>query len=210
MSYKFPHPELPNPDSEKSIFINCPYDSEYEPFFDAIIFSVVASGFIPRSAKESEMIAVSRMERILHALYTSKYSIHDLSRCRYEGNQMLARFNMPLELGLAMSRRYPGNGKILHNWLVLVPNDAPYGKFVSDLSGFDLKQYPGNETELIRALLAWLMVLPGALPRICPSPVIERFLEFKVRKKQLKEEWGDDVPWKSLLEAVKATIPDFA
>ncbi len=45
------------------------------------------------------------MARIVRALANSKYLIHDLSRCTGEGIENVARFNMPLELGMAMARR---------------------------------------------------------------------------------------------------------
>jgi hypothetical protein len=106
------------PDPRKSVFINCPYDPEYEPLADALLLAVVVCGFIPRSALESGLAAIPRVERIFHAIHTSKYSIHDLSRCRGEGDTVLARFNMPLELGMAMFRRFASDEE--HNWLVLV------------------------------------------------------------------------------------------
>lgn len=90
----------------KAVFINCPFDQDFEPTFDAIVFSVACCGFTPRSALESGDVAVSRMERIVRAIFSSHLSIHDLSRCRGEGDEQLARFNMPLELGIAMARRY--------------------------------------------------------------------------------------------------------
>lgn len=205
-----PHPALPLPDSKKSIFINCPYDSDYEPLFDAIIFTIVSCGFIPRSAKESGKVSVSRMERIFHAIYTSDYSIHDLSRCHGEGESLLARFNMPLELGLAMSRRYPGDGTVSHDWLVLVPEGAPYSRFVSDLAGYDLQPYTDGTSAVIRSVLAWLLNLPGAVPWQTPAPIIDRLQAFTERKDELKREWGDDIPWKTLLDVAKASVPDFA
>lgn len=42
----------------------------------------------------------------MKAIRGSKYSVHDLSRCRGEGDENLARFNMPLELGMAMAERF--------------------------------------------------------------------------------------------------------
>lgn len=86
----------------KSVFINCPYDAEFEPLFDAIVFAATCCGFWPRSALESGSVAESRMKRIESAVLSSKYSIHDLSRCKGEGDENLARFNMPLERGIAM------------------------------------------------------------------------------------------------------------
>jgi hypothetical protein len=107
-------------DPAKSVFINCPFDEEYAQTFDAIVFAVACCGFIPRSALESGDIAVPRMERIVRAIFSSYYSIHDLSRCRSEGDERLARFNMPLELGIAMAHRFQTKGR-KHDWLVLVP-----------------------------------------------------------------------------------------
>lgn len=123
----------------RSVFINCPYDREFEPLFDAIVFATVCCGFLPRSALESGSVAESRMERITRAVFSSKYSIHDLSRCQGQGGELLARFNMPLELGIAMARRYQGRGKSVHDWLVLVPEGHSYLKFVTDLAASILR-----------------------------------------------------------------------
>ncbi len=71
-------------DPSKSVFINCPFDGEFTSRFDAIIFATVACGFLPRSALETGSIAEPRMERITRAIFSSKYSIHDLSRCKGE------------------------------------------------------------------------------------------------------------------------------
>jgi hypothetical protein len=114
------------------------FDPEYEPLRDALLLAVVSCGFIPRSALESGRVSMARMERIFQALYSSDYPIHDLSRCRGEGEEVLARFNMPFELGIAMSRQYSADRASPHDWLVLVPSTAPYARFVSDLAGFDL------------------------------------------------------------------------
>ncbi|PYQ67035.1 MAG: hypothetical protein DMF53_02460, partial [Acidobacteria bacterium] len=122
----------------KAVFINCPYDAEFAETFEAIFFAIVCCGFTPRSALESGTVAEWRMRRIVDAIFSSKYSIHDLSRCRGEGSEMLARFNMPLELGIAMARRFiKSRPNQRHDWLVLVPDGHGYLKFVSDLAGFD-------------------------------------------------------------------------
>jgi len=91
---------------ELSVFINCPFDEAFRPIFEAILFSTVCCGFAPRCAVESGSSLVPRMERIVKAIQTSKYAIHDLSRCRGEGEANLARFNMPLELGMSMAQRF--------------------------------------------------------------------------------------------------------
>jgi len=100
-----------------SVFINCPYDDDYRPIFDGVLFRTVCCGFLPGSAIESGCTSVPRMDRITSALLSSKYSIHDLCRCKGEGDDNLARFNMPLELGVCMAQRFGPEGKENHDWL---------------------------------------------------------------------------------------------
>jgi hypothetical protein len=103
----------------KSVFINCPFDANYAPLFDAIVFASACCGFIPRSALESGSVAEPRMERITRALFSSKYSIHDLSRCRGEGDDE-------------------------HDWLVLAPEGHAYLRFLSDPAAYDLATHDGS------------------------------------------------------------------
>src|SRR4051794_26873514 len=88
-----------------SVFINCPFDAEFRSQLNAIVFTCVHAGFFPIVAGSSGRTGRPRLERILTALNLCRYSIHDLSRCRGEGDENLARFNMPLELGMAMALR---------------------------------------------------------------------------------------------------------
>jgi hypothetical protein len=96
----------PQPAYEKSVFINCPFDPQFQDLLLAIVFAVTANGFVPRSARETEGNAEPRFLRILQAMSRSKYSIHDLSRFTGEGIDNVARFNMPLELGIACALRF--------------------------------------------------------------------------------------------------------
>jgi len=150
-------------DPAKAVFINCPFDHEFEPTFDAIVFASVCCGFMPRSALETGSVAEARMERIVRAIFSSKYSIHDLSRCQGEGSEQLARFNMPLELGIAMARRYmPTRESFTHDWLLLVPEGHQYLKFVSDLAGFDPLRYTGTAESAVPKVMLWLATRPDA------------------------------------------------
>src|SRR5438876_10674071 len=54
----------------------------------------------------SEGDAEPRFSRILRMIAQCKSSIHDLSRSTGEGGDNLARFNMPLELGMAAAFRF--------------------------------------------------------------------------------------------------------
>ena len=78
---------------EKSVFINCPFDTAFEPLFHSIVLTVAACGFTPRCARESEGQAEPRIQRVAQGIMESKYSIHDLSRFQGEGLDNLSRFN---------------------------------------------------------------------------------------------------------------------
>ncbi len=189
-------------DPAKSVFINCPFDEEFEPTFDAIVFATVCCGFMPRSALETRSVAEARMERIVRAIFSSKYSIHDLSRCRGEGSEQLARFNMPLELGIAMARRFmPGTESLRHDWLLLVPEGHQYLRFVSDLAGFDPFRYEGTTESAVPKVMLWLATRPDVVRTPTPKAVLDALPEFEREKARLEAEWQGEVPWADLVLA---------
>ncbi|HUA60945.1 MAG TPA: hypothetical protein VML19_19435 [Verrucomicrobiae bacterium] len=185
-------------DPSKCVFINCPFDAEYAPLFDAIVFAAVSCGFVPRSALESGTVSEPRITRILRALFSSKYSIHDLSRCTGEGSDNTARFNMPLELGMAMARRFmePANE---HDWLVLVPVGHSYARFVSDLAAYDPATHDGSVTGVIVAVMSWLATRKDAVPPVTPKDVMALLPEFQKRRYALNEMWGGFPPWAEVI-----------
>src|SRR5713101_6436766 len=189
-----------------SVFINCPFDNEYLLLFDAIVFAVTCCGFLPRSALESGDVAELRIHRILRAMFSSKYSIHELSRCHGEGDQNLARFKMPLELGMAMARAFetPAPNQKNHDWLVLIPEGHLHQKVISDLSGYDPKSHNGSLEDLVRKVMAWLVTRPDAIFPFTPGEVLGKLPAFQNEVRNLREEWGNDLPWAYLISAAKA------
>lgn len=185
-------------DPAKSVFINCPFDSEYAPLLDAIMFATVCCGFMPRSALESGAISEPRVARIVRALVGSKYSIHDLSRCIGEGTENIARFNMPLELGVAMARRFiePASK---HDWLVLVPNGHAYIRFVSDLAAYDPVAYDGSVPSVVVAVMSWLATRSDAVPTVTPQEVLAILPAFQSRRQVLNSAWGGLPPWADVI-----------
>jgi hypothetical protein len=189
-----------------SVFLNCPYDRDFQERFDALVFATVACGFIPRSALESGTVAEPRMARITQALFESKYSIHDLSRCTGEGDQNMARFNMPLELGIAMARRHLAKRRAdRHDWLVLVPEHHPYQTFVSDLAGYDPVCYDGSLRGIVRAVLGWLVTREDAVATPDPQQVLEALPRFAAELSALRDRWGPSPPWFEVVLAAKKT-----
>lgn len=187
----------------ETVFINCPYDKEYAETFDAIVFAVACCGFIPRSALESGDVAVPRMERIVRAIFSSYYSIHDLSRCRGEGDEHLARFNMPLELGIAMARRYQTKGQ-KHDWFVLVPEGHLYGRVISDLAGFDPTRYDGRPESAVPAVIGWLATRLTAVKIATPLRALAELPRFLDEKARLQSEWGGKAPWADIVLVARA------
>ncbi len=192
---------------EKSVFINCPFDADYAELFDAIVFATTSCGFLARSALESGTVAEPRMTRIARALLSSKYSIHDLSRCTGQGGENFARFNMPLELGIAMGRRI-SEGENSHDWLILVPQGHGYLQFASDLGGFDLKTHNGSVEQVVRRIIGWLATRKDAVWIPDPEQVIEALPNFQQRKAALLQQWGEqDVPWADIILAARDCVP---
>ena len=60
------------------VFINCPFDSSYQPIFHAIVFAVSELGFRARCALELDDAGDNRLEKITRIIGECKYGIHDI------------------------------------------------------------------------------------------------------------------------------------
>lgn len=142
-----------------SVFLNVPYDDEYRGTFEALVLTIFSYGLWPRWANDTS--GGSRMDRIVQGLRNCRFSIHDLSRCKGEGDENLARMNMPLELGMAMELAYPRKGAARrdHHWIVLMPDNPDYRRAITDVNGYDLLTYDGMKESAIRELATDLQVI---------------------------------------------------
>jgi hypothetical protein len=180
---------------ERSVFINCPFDATFLQQFDAIVFATICCGFMPRCSFESGTMADSRMDRIIGAIHSSKYSIHDLSKCKGEGDLNLSRFNMPLELGIAMSERFRQiDSADSHDWVALVPEGHVYQKVISDLNGYDPYEYDGSVDSLVAKIMGWLATRLDAPHTTTPKAVIASLPEYEARLLKVREHWAADRP----------------
>ncbi len=92
----------------RSLFINCPFDAEYQPLFRALVFAVEYCGFRARCSLESDDAGETRIGKIQRLIRDSQFAIHDLSRI--ESNEAgLPRFNMPFEFGLFLGYKWAGD-----------------------------------------------------------------------------------------------------
>jgi|694.fasta_scaffold25796_4 hypothetical protein len=86
---------------EDSVFITCPFDSEYRHLLQAIVFAIHTSGFVARSALESMDSGQNRLQKIIRIIGESRLEIHDISRVEVKKDEV-PRFNMPFECGLLL------------------------------------------------------------------------------------------------------------
>jgi hypothetical protein len=190
-----------NPD--RSVFLNHPYDLAYAPLSDALFFATVCSGFVPRSALEAGTVAEPRLDRIVRTLFASRYSIHDLSRARGEGEENFSRFDMPLELGIAVARRHFTRRRAdRHDWLLLVSGGLSYRRFLSDLAGFDPEIHEETVETLVPKVIAWL-ANRSAVRTPTPRAILNRLPDFQAEKQRLEKEWQGAAPWRTLLVAAE-------
>jgi hypothetical protein len=196
------------PPYEKSVFINCPYDDEFAPLFEAIVLTVAARGFTPRSARETSADADPRIVRIARGLMTSKYSIHDLSRFQGEGVENLARFNMPLELGIALGVRFMKDASAAsHNWVALVPAGAAHQKFASDLAGYDLRDHDNQPGTVIRRVAAWLTEqYDFAAPSPTAKTIQDSYDAFRGLLDQAKQDALGELTWSAIVKSAQVTV----
>jgi hypothetical protein len=141
---------------EKNIFLNCPFDEEYNLIFNAIVFTVHRCGFILRCAKEYDDSNSIRIKNIVELIKSSKYSIHDLSRVT--SSSELPRFNMPLELGICLGALEFGSSKQKSGkYLILESQRYRFQKFISDISGQDIRSHDNDWKKVIGEIRNWLV-----------------------------------------------------
>jgi hypothetical protein len=140
-----------------SVFINCPFDDDYWPMLEAVVFTVLACGFQPRSALEeldSGTVRLNKIERIIRAC---KYGIHDLCRVEPGAQTKLPRFNMPFELGLDIAAKtFGGDGLKNKRFLILDAAPYRYQRFISDISGQDIHCHDGSPDKAMDIARNWL------------------------------------------------------
>jgi hypothetical protein len=133
----------------RQVFINCPFDGAYLPFFHAIVFTVLRCGFKPRCALETIDSGGTRIAKIEKLIEDCPLGIHDISRTELNV-QGLPRFNMPLELGLFLGAKRFGDGaQRRKRCLVLDREPYRFQAFMSDIAGQDIEAHADDVPTLI-------------------------------------------------------------
>ena len=140
---------------ENNIFINCPFDSDYNPLLRALVFSSLYLNLEPYLSQTISSSNI-RINQIKHHIRSCKYGVHDLSRSKPMKVDELPRFNMPYELGLDIGASEYGN-KILKTKRVLIleTDRYHYQKVISDIAGQDISNHDDNPKTLVKKVRDW-------------------------------------------------------
>lgn len=143
--------------SARDVFVNCAFDSGFQPIFHGIVFAIIRSGFRARCALETQDGAETRFAKIQQIIEQCRYGIHDISRTESDGNPPLPRFNMPLELGVFLgAKRYGDTIQRRKRALILDREQYRYQRLISDIAGQDIVSHNGNPANAIAAVTTWL------------------------------------------------------
>jgi hypothetical protein len=164
------------PKPNKHVFINCPFDSKYSNNLSVILFTVIHSGFIPRTALEIDDAAEYRLDKIIGLIKATKYSIHDLSMVNIDKATKLPRFNMPFECGLFYGIAKFMKGK---KALILEKNQRDLIKCLTDLNAIDPKYHNNDIQLIIRSVRNWLNTHPHEFSIPSTNILLARFMAFK-------------------------------
>jgi len=137
--------------SEKSVFLNIPYDDRFRRLYLAYISGLIHLDLDPHATIEIPG-GKNRLDKILDLIVSCRYSIHDLSRVELDRNPPFTapRFNMPFELGLAVASTKLGSRP--HDWFVFETVHRRISKSLSDLSGTDPNIHHGTVEGVMREL----------------------------------------------------------
>jgi hypothetical protein len=156
----------------RSVFLNVPYDSQYEGLFATLVATLVFLGQTPRCVLEIRERGQGRLARIFDLLGTCGVSIHDLSR-----TDTPVRFNMPFELGLACSLGLSG---VAHDVVVLDSKPYRLDRTISDYKGRDPLIHHNRVDDLVNCIADVFQVAQEPAPQVLKAEA--RFLRRSARE----------------------------
>lgn len=167
-------------DTARDVFINCPFDPKFKPIFNAIVYTVVRSGYRARCAMETDDGAENRLGKIIKIISECQYGVHDISRTETNGKPPLPRFNMPLELGLWLGAHHLGRANQTGKRCIVFDSEKyRFPKFISDISGQDVHAHERKVPKLISELSTWLRHLPSGTRAGGGQSILQEYTSFE-------------------------------
>ena len=139
-------PLKPKKTFERAVFLNIPYDHQFENLCLAYVCAIASFGLVPRATLE--IPGTRRLDRIIELMQSCPFSVHDLYRVQRYAPTRLPRFNMPFELGLAVAWQKFREKK--HAWYVFETERYRADRSLSDLAGTDVYVHRGTVKGVLR------------------------------------------------------------
>jgi hypothetical protein len=119
-------------------------------------FTIIVTGYHPRSALDATDGAEMRVRKIAAMIGACDWAIHDLSRIEVDPGGV-PRFNMPMELGLHLGARLFGAGRHRRKHALIIDTECHrYDAALSDISGQDIESHDNDPDQAIRCVRNWL------------------------------------------------------
>jgi hypothetical protein len=207
-----PSPAATKPARGRSVFINCPFDPQYQPLLHAACFAILACGYAPRCALDYSDSGAVRFTEIVKMITECDLSIHDISRVELDEDSRLPRFNMPLELGADLGLKIAGPARQRkRKILILDAEPHRYDKTLSDISGMDPEAHGNDVGRVIKHVRDWLnanrpagsAILPGAAAITEDHAAYLRIAPAIIRELRLDR----DLPHTDYLHVVETALP---
>ena len=167
-------------ETNRNVFINFPFDKDFAPCFEALVFTITACGYVARCALEDRDGAKIRFVKLANLISECRYTIHDLSRVELNIND-LPRFNMPFELGLVFGAKHFGTkAQREKSALIMVRKQFVLSEYLSDLAGSDPDAHAYEPREIVRIVSRYLHRTPDgrSLPG-GPQWLFDKFTLFR-------------------------------
>ena len=148
-----------NEDDYEHVFINCPFDPEFEGLLYVMLFTIISLGYYPKLSLGLNDSTTARIDKIIQLINDSNYCIHDLSRIKATKKNDYFRLNMPFELGLDYGyKKFSAtpNAKD-RKTLILGEKEFEFAKSISDLAGMDISYHKNNAEELVKVIRNWFI-----------------------------------------------------
>ena len=178
----------------RNVFINIPFDKQFEPLYVALVVGLVGLGLIPRSSLQVPVVSKGglhpkdRLRRIFELLRSCEFSLHDLSRVQLSRSKpRCPRFNMPFEAGLATSLSLSG---YKHRWYILEATDYRLQKSLSDLNGHDPFIHNGTVAGVLVKLTD---IFPGGRNQPDPIQMLSLYRKVRMASAELRQRHGNNL-----------------
>ena len=175
------------------VFLNFPFDEGSVGISYAMHFAVIAAGLVPVCAKDLTAPDRPRLQSLIYAIDSCKYSAHDFSKYRGEGEKNFSRFNMPVEMGMALYNAMKTQ-RSEHRCAFFVTSPHEYRIFASDLAGLDPYRYE-DDCGLVSIMYEWLRdTVRAAFVKKPTSEIVSHYREFTSQIAHIEGSGGPGSP----------------